>query len=98
VSDIIIPSQINNRLDAFFEAARGFSSVFSSTPHNDLRGVTDGKAVGTYVEHKFQEFLIDRDVVRPEEIGSSAKGIDLPSLDIDIKVTSIKQASILFAI
>ena len=52
--------------------------------------MTDGKAVGTYVEHKFQQQLASKYEV---EIGSSASGIDLPSEEIltDIKVTSIKQ-------
>ena len=50
--------------------------------------MTDGKAVGTYLEHKFQEVLQKKyEYVR----GSSAKGIDFPKLDIDIKVTSIRQ-------
>jgi len=56
----------------------------------ELFGVTDGKAVGTYVEHKFQDRLKSKyDVV----VGSSAKGIDFPSVEIntDVKVTSIKQ-------
>lgn len=53
-----------------------------------LFGVTDGKAVGTYLEHKFQNFLQSKyEYVR----GSSAKGIDFPELDVDIKVTSMKQ-------
>ena len=53
-------------------------------------GITDGKAVGTYVEHKFQQQLSAKYSV---SIGSSANGIDLPSTEIqtDIKVTSIKQ-------
>lgn len=50
--------------------------------------MTDGKAVGTYLEHKFQEALQKKyEYAR----GSSAKGIDFPQLDIDIKVTSIRQ-------
>jgi hypothetical protein len=50
--------------------------------------VTDGKAVGTYLEHKFQAYLQGKyKYVR----GSSAKGIDFPELDVDIKVTSIRQ-------
>jgi hypothetical protein len=53
-----------------------------------LFGITDGKAVGTYLEHKFQEELGTRfRFVR----GSSAKGIDFPALGVDIKVTSIRQ-------
>lgn len=78
-------------LDKFFEAVRHFAKDFSKRTHNNLRGVTDGKAVGTYIEHEFQSFLIDTRVVKPEDIGSSAKGIDLPDLSIDIKVTSIRQ-------
>jgi hypothetical protein len=55
-----------------------------------LFGVTDGKAVGTHIEHKFQEHLNSK---YETKIGSSALGIDLPSVDIltDIKVTSMKQ-------
>ncbi|MBW2015019.1 MAG: restriction endonuclease, partial [Deltaproteobacteria bacterium] len=53
-----------------------------------LFGVTDGKAVGTYLEHKFQAYLR----LRYEYVeGSSAKGIDFPELGVDMKVTSIKQ-------
>jgi len=78
-------------LDSFFEAVRHFAKDFSSRTHNSLRGVTDGKAVGTYIEHEFQTFLIDTKTIGPEDLGSSAKGIDLPRLNIDIKVTSIKQ-------
>ena len=53
-----------------------------------LYGVTDGKAVGTYLEHKFILFLQNRyNFIQ----GNSAKGIDFPELYVDIKVTSIKQ-------
>jgi len=53
-----------------------------------LFGVTDGKAVGTYLEHKFQTHL---DAKYQYVRGSSAKGIDFPELAVDIKVTSIQQ-------
>ncbi len=56
--------------------------------YQDLFGVTDGKAVGTFIEHEFQERLESSYDVK---IGSSASGIDLPSVDTDIKVTSICQ-------
>lgn len=77
-------------IDKLIEAARCFCEAESRKNHVDLIGITDGKAVGTYVEHKFQRFLQSQYSV---EIGSSAKGIDLPSPDImtDIKVTSITQ-------
>jgi hypothetical protein len=53
-----------------------------------LFGVTDGKAVGTFIEHEFQNYLISRYTVL---VGSSASGLDLPALETDIKVTSIRQ-------
>ena len=51
-------------------------------------GVTDGKAVGTYVEQKFRASLETKYNCGE---GNSAKGIDLPIIDVDLKVTSIKQ-------
>jgi hypothetical protein len=68
--------------------AKAFCIAQSNTPNKELFGITDGKAVGTHIEHKFQQYLADRYELK---VGSSAKGIDLPSVDIDIKVTSIKQ-------
>lgn len=54
----------------------------------ELFGVTDGKAIGTFVEHEFQSFLEQRYIL---EAGNSANGLDLPSVNTDIKVTSITQ-------
>ncbi len=54
----------------------------------DLYGVTDGKAIGTYVEHKFQRFLHEK---YQYEEGSSARGIDFPELMVDMKVTKHTQ-------
>ena len=70
--------------------AIAFCKQESSTTHDNLVGVTDGKAVGTYIEHKFEEYLKNKYEVT---IGSSAKGIDLPDKEIntDIKVTSVKK-------
>jgi hypothetical protein len=73
--------------DVIFEA-KVFCIAQSKTPNKELFGVTDGKAIGTHIEHKFQQHLSDHYDLK---IGTSAKGIDLPSVDIDIKVTSIKQ-------
>jgi len=68
--------------------AKRFSKIESQHDEPSLFGVTDGKAVGTYLEHKFQSYLSDRyDYVE----GSSAKGIDFPELGVDMKVTSIRQ-------
>lgn len=72
------------------EEAQIFCTEQSKLQHSELYGVTDGKAVGTYIEHKFQTQLNEKYEVL---VGSSAKGIDLPSdnTQTDIKVTSIKQ-------
>ncbi len=77
-------------IDKLIEEAQLFCIGQSTLQHKELFGVTDGKAVGTLIEQKFQEHLIDKYEVT---IGSAARGIDLPSEDIltDIKVTSIKQ-------
>jgi hypothetical protein len=70
--------------------AKDFCEQESKTPNGELFGITDGKAVGTYIEHKFEKFLLSKYDL---QVGSSANGIDLPSPEIntDIKVTSIKQ-------
>jgi hypothetical protein len=68
--------------------ARVFAEVESTFPEPTLYGVTDGKAVGTYLEQKFRAYL--RTKYEFYE-GNSAKGIDFPDLDVDMKVTSVKQ-------
>jgi len=68
--------------------ARAFAEVESAYPEPSLYGVTDGKAVGTYLEHKFKAHLASKYTCVP---GSSASGIDCPDLAVDIKVTSIAQ-------
>jgi hypothetical protein len=70
------------------EEAKIFAESESEHKEPVLFGVTDGKAVGTYLEHKFQAYL-HRKYAYVE--GSSAKGIDFPELWVDLKVTSIKQ-------
>ncbi len=77
-------------IDHLITEARCFCNFMSEKNHLELLGVTDGKAVGTYVEHKFQRYLLDHYIVT---VGNSAKGIDLPDENIltDIKVTSKTQ-------
>ncbi len=77
-------------LDLLLEEAKAFCEVMTEENHPSLFGVTDGKAVGTYVEHRFQRYLSERYLV---SLGNSAKGIDLPDplIRTDIKVTSIVQ-------
>ena len=69
------------------EAGR-FAARESTHAEPALFGVTDGKAIGTYFEHKFREYLRER--YRFEE-GSSASGMDFPDLNVDMKVTRITQ-------
>lgn len=54
----------------------------------ELFGVTDGKAVGTWLEHQFRTHL---QRLFTFEAGSSASGIDFPGLGVDMKTTSIRQ-------
>lgn len=75
-------------IDALLREAEAFSQMVSSQGHPKLVGVTDGKAVGTYVEHLFQRHLKER---YDMTVGSSASGIDLPSVNTDIKTTSCIQ-------
>lgn len=76
--------------ETLLKEAQLFCINQSKFQHKELFGVTDGKAVGTLIEQKFKSHLkTNYELI----IGSSAKGIDLPSEDIltDIKVTSNKQ-------
>lgn len=75
-------------VDALKAEAREFSLAECSHLEPTLYGVTDGKAVGTYLEHKFQKHLHSKYTY---EEGSSAKGIDFPELEVDMKVTSFRQ-------
>jgi hypothetical protein len=65
-------------------AAKDF--CLESNTYGELFGVTDGKAVGTFIEHKFRGRL---EAIYTTQIGSSALGIDLPAIETDIKVTSM---------
>lgn len=69
-------------------AAARFARTESKHSEKSMYGVTDGKAVGTYLEHKFAEYL---GRTYAYERGSSASGIDLPSLGVDMKTTSVRQ-------
>lgn len=75
-------------LDSLKSSASLFGEVLSAKEIPDLFGVTDGKAVGTYVENAFHEYLEERfDFDR----GNAARGIDFPAQNVDLKVTSIRQ-------
>ncbi len=69
-------------------SAAEFAALEAAYGEPLLYGVTDGKAVGTYLEQKFRRFLAERYLF---DEGNSAKGIDFPSLDVDTKTTSVRQ-------
>ena len=75
-------------VDLLREEAGAFAETESDHREQSLFGVTDGKAVGTYLEHKFQAHL-HRNYIYQE--GSSAKGMDFPELEVDLKVTSHRE-------
>jgi len=75
-------------VELLVQEVKDFALRESRHHERSLFGVTDGKAVGTYLEHKFQDLLQKKYTYAK---GSSAKGIDFPKLGVDIKVTSIRQ-------
>lgn len=75
-------------LELLASSAKDFCKQEGGIYRKELYGVTDGKAVGTFVEHEFQQFLSSRFDM---DLGNSANGLDLPTIATDIKVTSIKQ-------
>lgn len=77
--------RIMNIQDMKTEATK-FGEILRSENHETLIGVNDGKKIGTYIEHRFQEYIKKKYKI---EVGNSARGIDLPSVETDIKATSI---------
>ncbi len=61
-------------------SAKEFCEIESGKKRPELFSITDGKTIGTFVEHTFKRFLAER---YDTTIGNSA--------NCDIKVTSIKQ-------
>ena len=80
--------KIKLTLEKLQEEAKIFSESESEHDETSIYGSTDGKAVGTYLEHKFKNFLSQK---YDFDSGNSASGIDLPELEVDIKTTSIIQ-------
>lgn len=75
-------------VEILINEASKFATIESIYDEPTLYGITDGKAVGTYLEHKFTAYLAN---IYEYDQGNSALGIDIPGLGVDIKVTSIKQ-------
>ncbi len=77
-------------IEDLIKEANLFCKEMSNQPHEQIRGVTDGKSVGDYFEKLFKERVSQK---YKTTIGSSASGIDFPEPEVntDIKVTSIRQ-------
>ena len=77
-------------VESLVAESKRFSDTESARQNDELFGVTDGKAIGTYIEKKFKEHL---SLEYSFDSGNSARGIDLPGtlVNTDIKVTSIRQ-------
>ncbi len=63
-----------------------FAEVESTFPEPTLFGVTDGKAIGTYLEHKFKAYLATKYAF---ESGNSANGVDFPDLKVQLNVMNV---------
>ncbi|AWX32642.1 class I SAM-dependent methyltransferase [Methanosphaera sp. BMS] len=77
-------------IESLVEEARLFCDMENLEKHPQLTGISDGKAIGTYIEQEFKDYLSERYSFNQ---GSCAHGIDFPDEDIntDIKVTSSKK-------
>lgn len=77
-------------LEILIREAENFTKLESQKSHPELLGVSDGKRIGTYIEHEFKNYLKRK---YEFNIGSSAKGIDFPDphINTNIKVTSTKK-------
>ncbi len=75
-------------LNGLKAAAAEFAESLRDTPIPELFGTTDGKALGTWVELSFNEFLAERYAYEP---GNAARRIDFPELEVDLKATFVKQ-------
>src|SRR5262245_63113768 len=76
-------------LDYLMEGAtvQEFIDDFDAVSLGDVEAVLE-KIKEAYLEHKFTAYLATKYRFTP---GNSASGIDLPGLNVDIKVTSIAQ-------
>lgn len=75
-------------IDRLIRQAAVFAEAEATHDEPTLYGVTDGKAIGTYLEHRFKLHL---STLYSYEAGNSASGIDFPGLPVDLKVTSVNQ-------
>jgi hypothetical protein len=83
-----MPAKPALTIESLLSEAAEFSVAEGKHAEPKLFGVDNGKTVGTYLEQKFVAHLLERYSFAG---GNSALGIDIPSVEVDIKVTSIRQ-------
>jgi hypothetical protein len=78
----------NLTLEVLKQEAKVFSINESKHEESAIYSTSDGKAIGTYIEHKFKDYLSKKYTFIK---GSSASGIDFPDelINTDIKITNI---------
>ncbi|NJM43544.1 MAG: restriction endonuclease [Brachymonas sp.] len=76
-------------LSQLLNLASQYASNKLILPSQALFGASDGKAVGTYVEQGLRDYITAQGFSAGN--GSSANGLDFPDLNIDLKVTSLRQ-------
>jgi hypothetical protein len=69
-------------LEKLYTAAKEFCIKASTLEYPELVGVTDGKAVGTFVEHRLNHYLSNRWSL---EIGNSASVVRFKQRQLAIK-------------
>ncbi|WP_199902323.1 hypothetical protein [Azospirillum sp. B506] len=84
---LVYPEKIPLTMDILCREAAQFTKTKSVIAEPSLFGVTDGKAIGTYLEHKLTNYLLANYKFNQ---GNSASEIDFPELEVDMKVTSFK--------
>ena len=47
-------------IELLIKEAKSFCISMSRVRHESMVGVTDGKAIGTYIEHRFKEILAQK--------------------------------------
>lgn len=72
----------NLTIDSLKKAAKDFCLAESKHKNKDLYGVTDGKAVETYIEHRFQKYLEDRFVNGISKMIDKSKSMNCSEVQI----------------
>lgn len=89
IERLFMKKKENLSVDNLKQSANNFTRYISKQDIAEIRGATDGKAVGNYLENAFKEYLKGK--FNSTNWGNSAKGIDLPTINTDIKFTSYRQ-------